>query len=218
MLNSTLHLNVFGWVNTALIDKDSQCIYQLSRLSTLSHWSLPRSMKGEAGAGKGEKEDSCYKNKKSCCTPHLYSVVYSQRSFSMCPLGFLLYSHPGLGREMLDNTESIQLLLQKISLHPHSFLWQWWGAMACQSPSFPHAHTHKKRSWFISIWMAGARARVCRSRPTGHGWKTLWRMRVGGLLSCFNGLHAVYTGLILKQYHPPTPNLQSPFPSAPAPL
>lgn len=28
-------------VNTALIDKDSQCIYQLFRLNTLSHWSLP---------------------------------------------------------------------------------------------------------------------------------------------------------------------------------
>lgn len=78
MLNSTLHLNVFGRVNTALIDKDSQCIYQLSRLSTLSHWSLPRSMRGEAGAGKGEKEDSCYNNKKEkekrkrYCTPHLF--------------------------------------------------------------------------------------------------------------------------------------------------
>lgn len=49
MLNSTLHLNVFGRVNTALIDKDSQCIYQLSRLSTLSHWSLPWSRGGVGG-------------------------------------------------------------------------------------------------------------------------------------------------------------------------
>lgn len=54
MLNSTLHLNVFGRVNTALIDKDSQCIYQLSRLSTLTHWSLPWSRGGgmeEKGGG-----------------------------------------------------------------------------------------------------------------------------------------------------------------------
>lgn len=41
MLNSTLRLNVFGRVNKAVIDKDSQCIYQLFRLSTLSHWTLP---------------------------------------------------------------------------------------------------------------------------------------------------------------------------------
>lgn len=53
MLNSTLHLNVFGRVNTALIDKDSQCIYQLSRLSTLSHWSLPWSGGGVGGGGWG---------------------------------------------------------------------------------------------------------------------------------------------------------------------
>lgn len=46
MLNSTLHLNVFGRVNTTRINKDSQCIYQLSRLSTLSHWSLPWSRGG----------------------------------------------------------------------------------------------------------------------------------------------------------------------------
>ena len=35
--------------------------------------------------------------------------------------------------------------------------------------------------------------------PTGRGAKTWCRMRVGGLYSCFNGLHAVYTGLILEQ-------------------
>ena len=55
MLNSTLHLNVFGRVNTALIDKDSQCIYQLSRLSTLSHWSLPWSRGGGGGGGGGRE-------------------------------------------------------------------------------------------------------------------------------------------------------------------
>lgn len=55
VLNSTLHLNVFGRVNTVLIDKDSQCIYQLSRLSTLSHWSLPWSSGGGQGAGKAGK-------------------------------------------------------------------------------------------------------------------------------------------------------------------
>lgn len=57
MLNSTLHLNVFGRVNTVLIDKDSQCIYQLSRLSTLSHWSLPWSggVGGRRGGGGGEQ-------------------------------------------------------------------------------------------------------------------------------------------------------------------
>lgn len=54
MLNSTLHLNVFGRVNTALIDKDSQCIYQLSRLSTLSHWSLPWSRGGVGGGWEWE--------------------------------------------------------------------------------------------------------------------------------------------------------------------
>lgn len=63
MLNSTLHLNVFGRVNTALIDKDGQCIYQLSRLSTLSHWSLPRSREegGRREPEKVGKGDSCYK-------------------------------------------------------------------------------------------------------------------------------------------------------------
>ncbi len=39
VLYSTLHLNVFGPINKA-INKDSQYIYQLSRLSTLSHWTL----------------------------------------------------------------------------------------------------------------------------------------------------------------------------------
>lgn len=39
VLYSTLHLNVFGSINTA-INKDSQYIYQLYRLSTLSHWTL----------------------------------------------------------------------------------------------------------------------------------------------------------------------------------
>lgn len=39
VLYSTLHLNVFGPINTG-IDKDSQYIYQLYRLSTLSHWTL----------------------------------------------------------------------------------------------------------------------------------------------------------------------------------
>lgn len=39
VLYSTLHLNVFGPINTA-INKDSQYIYQLDRLSTLSHWTL----------------------------------------------------------------------------------------------------------------------------------------------------------------------------------
>lgn len=53
MLNSTLHLNVFGRVNTVLIDKDSQCIYQLSRLSTLSHWSPPWSRGGGGGGRVG---------------------------------------------------------------------------------------------------------------------------------------------------------------------
>lgn len=79
-------------------------------------------------------------------------------------------------------------------------------------PPQPRPQIKKKRSRFISIWMAGARARVWRSRPTGHRGKTLLRMTVGGLYSCFNGLHAVYTGLILEQYStpstiPPSPSL-----------
>ncbi len=39
VLYSTLYLNVFGPINKA-INKDSQYIYQLYRLSTLSHWTL----------------------------------------------------------------------------------------------------------------------------------------------------------------------------------
>lgn len=77
MLNSTLHLNVFGRVNTVLIDKDSQCIYQLSRLSTLSHWSLPwsggvggrRGGRGENREPESGEEDSCYLKKEPQCTP-----------------------------------------------------------------------------------------------------------------------------------------------------
>lgn len=39
VLYSTLHLNVFGPINKE-INKDSHYIYQLYRLSTLSHWTL----------------------------------------------------------------------------------------------------------------------------------------------------------------------------------
>lgn len=76
MLNSTLHLNVFGRVNTALIDKDSQCIYQLSRLSTLSHWFLPWSRRegGRQEPEKVGKGDSWFKKKN---TPaHIFLFCY----------------------------------------------------------------------------------------------------------------------------------------------
>lgn len=54
VLNSALHLNVFGRVNRAVIDKDSQCIYQLFRLSTLSHWTLSEGFWGWGPREPGE--------------------------------------------------------------------------------------------------------------------------------------------------------------------
>lgn len=127
MLNSTLHLNVFGRVNRDLIDKDSQCIYQLSRLSTLSHWSLPRSREWEAGAGRGG-EDSCDKKKRKKAL--LHTIFFAVIMFnSLCVIRFrssalwgLAYTVIGrlspintLSRLKLDNIENITYRKKQIS-------------------------------------------------------------------------------------------------------
>ncbi len=98
MLNSTLHLNVFGRVNTALIDKDSQCIYQLSRLSTLSHWSLPWSRGGRREPENGGNRTAVIFKKSTTAHPFFSAVIMfvvrNARSL-ICPTGFGLYSHSG---------------------------------------------------------------------------------------------------------------------------
>ena len=95
MLNSTLHLNVFGRVNTVLIDKDSQCIYQLSRLSTLSHWSLPWSRGGRREPEQGGKRTAVIKIKKRFCTPFFsFAVIMFRLLCVMHSLSFVLW---GLG-------------------------------------------------------------------------------------------------------------------------
>lgn len=113
MLNSTLHLNVFGRVNTALIDKDSQCIYQLSRLSTLSHWFLPWSRRegGEGGSRKRLGKGTAGLKK----TPlHIFFFpVIMFCLFMRCIIPCLFFGGSctrvmfTFFQQMLDNTENI---------------------------------------------------------------------------------------------------------------
>lgn len=125
MLNSTLHLNVFGRVNTDLIDKDSQCIYQLSRLSTLSHWSLPWSREWEAEARKwGEREQLWWKERKKNATAHHFpfcnhvECVVCNSLFTHLPLEvWVLKSRGGIYASSLSRqtTQKIFHITKKIN-------------------------------------------------------------------------------------------------------
>lgn len=175
MLNSTLHLNVFGRVNTALIDKDSQCIYQLSRLSTLSHWSLPWSRGGRREPEKGGNRTAVILKRKKrktllhtflCCNlaPFVVSVMLSL----ICPTRFGLYCHIHA-----IHVFPTQKILSYITKHPachHKwrFISQQRDASipvphrGCPIPSFSHVTVMRchgipqkgiwgGRSWFITI-------------------------------------------------------------------
>lgn len=157
MLNSTLHLNVFGRVNTALIDKDSQCIYQLSRLSTLSHWSLPWS-RGGGGVGVGGepekqgnrtavilKSASAHLSPLILCCNHVLAVGSSARSRSPAPWGAAV-----LQRVTRDNTRApaphplYRVASHRARLSPSFF-------MRCHGIPFFLKKKKEEGGWLITI-------------------------------------------------------------------
>lgn len=141
----------------------------------------------------------------------------------VCPLGSGLYSHrapfthkhsvqaeAGQHREYYIPKKTNLITAQvffAVGWSKHLIVlgvWQCWGAMACQV-LFP-----KKHSWLINIWMAGARARECRSGPTGQEEKNIVENEGGRPLFMFQwttrSLHRPNPGTVFFPLRPPSPN------------